>query len=605
MTKEKMSLLLLPAVAFLSACINDDYDLSDIDSTVELTVEGLVLPINIDEITLDAVLDVDDNSRIKNINGEYAVVEDGTFASSPIHVSSFTTKAPSINPITDDLSVNYSLGTLSAGSVIIDSDQLILSYDISDEKTEIDIEADDVDESIISVEHIGIKDGAISVSLTFEGLSEIADKINVEDLQLKLIKGLDADFSIGTYSEETGIVEIGDISCDDYSITLEIGVTGIGSASGMQIDDSRKFSFSDECYVVAGKITIYASDIKSEYYDSDGSLNLSALSEEIPDYVVFTCTPDVSSLEVEDFSGQVKYDIDGIEIDPVEMNDLPSLLSQSGTNINLENPQIYLQLNNPVYEYGLYATAGLQITSDNGQASADYSLDEPLTIDESDNKYCLSPSDPETYYSGTLSSDGSSVDFSDCSHETFSTLGSVLSGDGLPDSLEIYVVDPQIPEQEVTDFKLGTDLDAVSGVYVFYAPLDLTSDSKIKYTDTIDGWNDDDVDAITITKLVVDADLSTDIPLSLEICAYPVDTDGNKITNDGNEVVGTVNKTISYGTDEPIEITVSGTITHLDGIIIEASITGTEESEESLQPDQTITVKNIKATISGTYEKEL
>lgn len=605
MMRLKTPLLLLPAAALVVSCINDDYDLSDIDSTVQVTVSGLSVPINVDEITLEAVLDLDDDSRIKNVNGEYAVVEDGTFSSSAIHVPSFSTKAPSISPIEDDLSINISLGGLSIGSVNVDTDQQIFNFDLSDKSTWIDVDAEDVDEAIVSVDHIGIDGGSVALTLTFDGLEDVADELHIEDLELQIMKGLDASPNIGSYNPETGVLSIEDVSTTDQKLSIVLAVTGIGSKSGMQIDEEHTFSLAQECNVVSGRVTAYASDILPKYFDTDGKLNLTSLSSAMPDYVSFTCAPAVSALEVTAFSGKVNYGIDGIDIDPVELNDLPDLLSQSGTNIILDNPQIYLQLNNPVFDYSLYATAGLQISSVKGASTADYLLDEDLLIDEADNKYCLSPSKPDAYYAGTIEDDGQAVDFSACQHETFSTLGHVLSGDGLPNLLEIYVVDPQIPVQSVENFALGVDLDAVNGVYVFYAPLELTANANIVYTDTIDGWNDEDVDKITITELVVNADLSTDVPMELEIYAYPIDIDGNRILSEGKEVVGSVDKNISYGFDEPIEITISGTITHLDGIILEAKMKGTDETDEPLQPSQTIALKNIRATVSGTYEKEL
>jgi hypothetical protein len=47
----------------------------------------------------------------------------------------------------------------------------------------------------------------------------------------------------------------------------------------------------------------------------------------------------------------------------------------------------------------------------------------------------------------------------------------------------------------------------------------------------------------------------------------------------------------------------TGTVTHLDGIEYVAVLNS--GSEEALTPKQTITLKNIKAKVSGNYTKEL
>lgn len=241
--------------------------------------------------------------------------------------------------------------------------------------------------------------------------------------------------------------------------------------------------------------------------------------------------------------------------------------------------------------------------SHTGSAHAEYTLDKELDIDEEENMFCISPKKPDTYYSGTV--DGQAVNFASCEQYIFSDLGDVLSGDGLPDYLDIFVVDPQVPVQNATNFRLGEDLDRVDGVYVFYAPLQLTADAKIVYTDTIDGWNDEDVDAVVISEVNVTASISTDIPLELDIKVYPIDVAGKKITDGGEVVYGYTTATVTPGTDEPLEVKVSGTVTHLDGIILEARVTGTDESDSALEPTQSIVLKNIRATVSGSFEKEL
>ena len=607
MIRKNFWLLVVPVALSFTACVNDDYDLSDVDTTVTLQATSLTVPINIDEITLEAILDLSDDSRIKNINGEYAVVEDGTFSSSAINVQSFTAWSGDITPATDDLTVNYNVDTdiPEETAVDMDPDSLLLSYDITDVSTVIDLTAEDVDENIIDLTHIGLEGSTLTLTLNFAGITDVFDTYRIENLQLQLLKGLEVQCNLGTYDTETGILDVGDnFMFSEGSLVLILEIDGISDYSGMNIDDERTFLLGDSCYVKTGRLTIYVEDIDDKYYDEvHEKLYIKRLIEDTPTSIEYSIAPVITDVVVEDFSGVVKYDIEDIDINPVEMNDLPDVLSQSGTDIMLENPQIYLQLNNPLGQYGINITTGLQITSRKGSVTADYILDNELNIDTEMNKYCLSPKIPDFYYSGTV--DDEEVDFSDCEYSVFSTLGDVLSGDGLPEYLDIYVLDPQIPQQYVEDFKLGVDLDSVDGVYVFYAPLQLTEDAKIVYTDTINGWNDEDVDAITITQVEVNADISTDVPLELDVKVYPIDVNGNKIYDNGEVVYGYTETTVLYGMDEPIDIYVSGTVTHLDGIIVEARVTGTDETDEALQATQTITLKNIRATVSGTYSKEL
>lgn len=110
--KSLKSLLLLMAITFSSlSCVNNDYDLSDVDTTVSMKVDNLAIPLNLDEVTLKSVLDLDDDSQIKEVNGEYAIIEDGNFSSDKVELPSFTIEVPTIAPIQEELhpDIHFSL----------------------------------------------------------------------------------------------------------------------------------------------------------------------------------------------------------------------------------------------------------------------------------------------------------------------------------------------------------------------------------------------------------------------------------------------------------------------------------------------------------------
>ncbi|MDE6424509.1 MAG: hypothetical protein K2K95_13960, partial [Muribaculaceae bacterium] len=96
----------LPLVALVSltACVDDKYDLSDIDTTTEIKVKDLTLPVNIDEIKLGDIISVEDDSEFKEImvGGQkvYAVNKSGEFNSDPIEIPTFNITAPEVNGLT-------------------------------------------------------------------------------------------------------------------------------------------------------------------------------------------------------------------------------------------------------------------------------------------------------------------------------------------------------------------------------------------------------------------------------------------------------------------------------------------------------------------------
>lgn len=65
----------------LTGCVDDKYDLKDIDTTSRVTVNNLTVPVNLESIKLDNVIDMDDNENIKTLtdangNKYYALQEE-------------------------------------------------------------------------------------------------------------------------------------------------------------------------------------------------------------------------------------------------------------------------------------------------------------------------------------------------------------------------------------------------------------------------------------------------------------------------------------------------------------------------------------------------
>ena len=101
MNKQATGLLTASALILLSpltGCIDNNYDLSDIDTTVKVSVNSLTLPVNIDEIFLSSIIDTEEGDKIQIIDNQYAILEDGTFGSDPINIEQFSIAAPEINP---------------------------------------------------------------------------------------------------------------------------------------------------------------------------------------------------------------------------------------------------------------------------------------------------------------------------------------------------------------------------------------------------------------------------------------------------------------------------------------------------------------------------
>ena len=189
--------------------------------------------------------------------------------------------------------------------------------------------------------------------------------------------------------------------------------------------------------------------------------------------------------------------------------------------------------------------------------------------------------------------------FVNAQHIPFTSLSNVLSGNGLPNAIGIKLNNPCIPTQKIGNFPLGANLGRMTGCYTIYAPLQLKDGSKIIYSSTEKGWWDEEMEKLSIEYLQIDALVTNDLPIDVEITGYPID-------KDGNEIPGVVIEGMhleSGVVDAPLHIKVSGKVEHLDGITFVATAKATPQ-EIPLRPDEHIVLKNIKVKVSGNYVTE-
>lgn len=571
----------LMALAGVS-CIDQKYDLSDIDTTVRVEVNDLVVPVNIDEVTLGSIFNLKEGDRIQEVDGEYAVVEDGTFSSEGISVAAVHMPAPSISATSNDIAISgggASFSQLPGG---------ILKVDIFTDETGFHAEDASVNSSIVSVTSIGTKFD-IEMKLTLGGFEGKLKSFSLKDFRMQLPKGMTMTSTKGTYDAATGLYTAAVLKGEDHTLTIDFKMTSVDTAGGALVytveDDSHKLTFDGRMRLESAVLEITEGDLVD-----GGATVLPATMSLQADY-------DMSDIDVDTFSGEIHYIIDVSAFTDIDLSDLPDVLTQDGTNIVLTNPQIYLKVNNPMSAFGLYATTGLEITAHRADTDPKvFALDSPGyfkvpgTEGVDDYTFCLSPKAPSKPYG----------DYSTAVHVPYTSLSDVLSGDGLPGSLSIQMMNPELPVQHVTDFKLGEELGAVEGSYTFFAPLALAGGSTIVYTDTEDGWSSETLDKMVIRTLSVSVDVSSDLPLGVELTGYPIDVEGNQIRN--VEIVGAH---IPAGAKNlGVTIKTTGEIRRLDGIRFTAEVKS-GNPDEALSPDMGLVLKNIRAKVSGYYEDEL
>lgn len=99
-------------------CTDDKYDLSDLDKDIQLKVNDLAVPVNIDRITLKSIFDIEEGDRIQEIDGVYAVIEKNTFTTDPVKIDGVTLNRPTMAPSQRTMSLAGAGAILSGGGSV-------------------------------------------------------------------------------------------------------------------------------------------------------------------------------------------------------------------------------------------------------------------------------------------------------------------------------------------------------------------------------------------------------------------------------------------------------------------------------------------------------
>ena len=572
----------LPAGILLTGCTDDNYDLSDIDTTSRIKVDNLTIPVNIDPIKLGDVIKLESESKFQSveINGQefYALVHDGSFKSEDISIAGVKATPTPISETRDPL--YRIIGEASSKRRAAEN---VYKFGIKEIGNQFSYNAFNIDDAIVSLDAVTTEPFTFGISLEIIDEASTISSLSFEDLVISVPKGLEATPSIGTYEPSAGLWKIPRADVIGNKISESLKVTGIDMiTAGVKILEDRSLDFHSQFIIQSGFVDVVPN------------------TPDFRDEVILAVNYGLSEFEITSFTGQIHYELEGLNIDPVSLGSIPTFLQGDKTNLEIANPQIYLEVNNPVAQVPLECSTGMTITAlRTDSPSIPFSLPSPIILAEGVSpvamqKFVLSPSDKDLVKHGY-------------SWQSYPSLGSILTTPdsqefngvkGLPGSLSITFDNPSVPTQRVENFKLPQEFSRVTGNYEIIAPLALKDGSYIYYTEVRDGWYDDDLKDLTISALTITAHAVNNVPANIELTVYPLDINGNTIN--GAEIKSNIVKSESEG-DLTIQLT--GEIKDLDGIRIEAKIESTG-NEEPLSSSQTLDLTDIRAKVSGYYDRK-
>lgn len=570
--KTHMAALTLALAA--AGCVDNNYDLTDIDTTIRVSVDRLVIPVNIDAITLGDIFNLKDGGDVQIIDGVYAITKEGNFTSDEIIIPSIHMQAPTVNSTEATITLG-GIPSRAGGE---------FTYNLRTEGSEYTFTSSRVSEFITDIDYVEC-DVALSLTYSLKGLEDVISGMTLKNVVVQMPKGLTlTEDAGGNYNPATGELAIGERRITGTSLVLNLRASGLDfkQAGGVYNYAAAKASLPGSLYLKEGEAVVSMSDIKPGV-------------AQLPSSVVLRADYELSDIDIYTFSGKVRYSIGQNELAQVDLTHLPDVLSQESTNLTFVNPMLYLHVTNPMQGYDMYARTGLEIEAYHKESSTTYDLDEPyfqIGPSEADGEYnfCLSPQTP-------LVPDAA---FADATHVPFAELSKVLSGNGVPQTLKVRLTNPMIPEQPVRNMRLGSDLGALHGNYRLLAPLQFAAGSTITYISRMDGWGNDDLDLLTVTALEVTLCITTDVPVHITLTGYPIDRSGQQIGD--VEITGA---DIDADADEQrVTLRATGAFSGLDGIEFKAVAVATD-SHAPLNPDMKVRLSEIRPCVTGYYDKEL
>lgn len=562
--------LSIATVSLITGCVDDKYDLTDIDTTSRFTVDNLTVPVNISEIKLENVISLDDNENISKIEigGRecYAISKGGSIETSDFNIGAIHVNEVQIVP--SNISVDVPSITSVPG---IDIPVPTLDLPSSPLRS-YEFKMENVDPALKVLTNIKTAE-PIKVDVVLSVPQELVageSRVTFNNLVIQLPWGLITD--VEGYDKETGEMNITEIPVDkDGKARFSL------NAGGLELGDK-------------GEIVNGLLKINGEVGVKSGQINMTLKNVTIPSNVNINVDYSVSSFDLESFSGKIEYRMEGIDIAPISLSGLPDFLDSPETEIRIADPQILISINNPVGKYGLKGQGVINLVSN---FKGGFSYEHPSDVffmegEHSDLAFCT-PKDGYTYV-------------------LFNGLGNILtSGNdqvgGLPESISVNILDI-VFAGDVQDFPLGS-LGKADGSYDFTAPLGFGEGSKVVYETSVDGWGSDDLDDVNINRIHLKANCTTNLPVGVNLHVQPIDKNGNIIPVKENSALFSVDAKCQNAPVELFLEGVNGPIHGFDGMSFRAIVSQNEPGNtEALGPDLYIKLDQIRVTVDGFYETD-
>ena len=606
------------ASCLLSACVDDKYDVNDMDMTIGSTSDLALPSLSTDSILLKNIMDLGEDDIIKVKDGEFRLVTSGQANMTETEVNEITISKPDIEAVHTNVQLNTN-GNPARYRAVAGVPDETFAYTITEQNKaffEVNETSNVISEDLVDVDAVAFKEGIVlksTLNLTFSNGGDFIKKIHLQNLSLSTPKDLSFEKAELTYTQNgqsrtnqvsisDGLVSISgenDVVVDAgkpvyLALTLDMAeVNGNGiSFVNKKIEINSLFKFN-------GTFAI-----KSEEFE-----NLSAAQlQQIQDNGIASVIPQEVAFDiVSAFSDNISVvRVDAIaqkavsEPEPIVLDNMPNFLKDESVKIVLNNPPFIIEWNNPF-------PAGSLVNPDAAAVKNNLTI-ESVKGDEVIARKLATLSGIPSGKSILVLADAPAAAEVPARYASYNRINVVVENLNellmtIPDKICINFAPVTIALKDLVPGRYNTQVD-----YCVDTPLEFLGGSKLIYEDVEDVEDDmDDASDFDAKSIEIQANVVTNLPMDLTLSVDALDRNGRSLKGgviDVNDVVVGAHKgDISETTTQAVVINITPreghSIRELLQNMAKFVYRAEFEGEGKLYENASIKLTNVKATIKG------
>ena len=604
-----MLMALCGGAVALTACVDKDYDLTNLDTTMKVGNGTFMLPTSsTEDIQLNNLFSLtDDGAVMESADGFYYLHKGGSSTEQTIHIGEIKFESPNIKGFENVTLYGQDVPASTkayAPSPVSDPAPAVILWEYPfEEKTEIKFNeksSTQINADVLDIKEIALgNDQTVTFKLTVKDYGTKLKSLRFGTLRIELPLGFDIEKAIyndnhpdykdkDPKDSENHVVETTPQLETNKQVLLfptaplELAKTNkaniVLKLKGAYMGNNGCFSFEPGATPMKdmGKVNMLESEVKilGDLHVADVDINYDALSAAdlvqiamgnygavLPTSIKFdgkgefknSVSLSDNNVYVSKFTGSIHHAID--KIDDIQLNNLPDFLTEDDVCLDLSAPQLFLKVNTNLPAAATVRDLVMTSYPKNGAAPCD------VVIAKQGVTPSISFLSKENGYVVPLVKQLENIEYpSEYANSTFGAPVQVSNLEQLlvkvPDHLSIMGGGNNgrlvVELNNCVDLPVNSDYK-VQFDYMAHCKLTFGPNFKLVYRSDETGIDlGSGLDKISFDALIIEAQMKTTIPLETLLEATPIDKDGNVIN--GMEISKQVRSGGSYKVVNPLTI---------------------------------------------------